>query len=318
MGDVTELAKLVQLVLGCAVSCEKKQGELWWWWWWWWALLYRINILTLDIQNITGVFQISLATFGSKVSSVFRPGFSKVSDVQSWLVLILYSTLLVPCHLIDVQLDCELVSGLHGREAVHGQSALWHILIFLGTVLLLRDAPDGLVIFLHVLLFPSVCSSSIQNSTDYTVFFQACTPLCLWLQYPICVKVWQLCTLLLIHISFVLVSFGCLWIWSVSQASSLACYWLAVFAWIGRHPRCRRYWAHCCCILLSKSIILFLPILPHITQSQAYNPLNIVPFILHLWLQYGHNLGIIAFLRINPSRQLDCFLNSTVQTRSVP
>lgn len=28
MGDVTELGKLVQLVLGCAVSCEKKQGEL--------------------------------------------------------------------------------------------------------------------------------------------------------------------------------------------------------------------------------------------------------------------------------------------------
>lgn len=27
-GDVTELGKLVQLVLGCAVSCEKKQGEL--------------------------------------------------------------------------------------------------------------------------------------------------------------------------------------------------------------------------------------------------------------------------------------------------
>ena len=27
MGDVTELGKLVQLVLGCAVSCEKKQGE---------------------------------------------------------------------------------------------------------------------------------------------------------------------------------------------------------------------------------------------------------------------------------------------------
>lgn len=26
MGDVTELGKLVQLVLGCAVSCEKKQG----------------------------------------------------------------------------------------------------------------------------------------------------------------------------------------------------------------------------------------------------------------------------------------------------
>jgi len=29
MGDVTELGKLVQLVLGCAVSCEKKQGEVW-------------------------------------------------------------------------------------------------------------------------------------------------------------------------------------------------------------------------------------------------------------------------------------------------
>lgn len=28
MGDVTELGKLVQLVLGCAVSCEKKQGEV--------------------------------------------------------------------------------------------------------------------------------------------------------------------------------------------------------------------------------------------------------------------------------------------------
>lgn len=28
MGDVTELGKLVQLVLGCAVSCEKKQGKL--------------------------------------------------------------------------------------------------------------------------------------------------------------------------------------------------------------------------------------------------------------------------------------------------
>lgn len=28
MGDVTELGKLVQLVLGCAVSCEKKQGTL--------------------------------------------------------------------------------------------------------------------------------------------------------------------------------------------------------------------------------------------------------------------------------------------------
>lgn len=27
MGDVTELGKLVQLVLGCAVSCEKKQGK---------------------------------------------------------------------------------------------------------------------------------------------------------------------------------------------------------------------------------------------------------------------------------------------------
>lgn len=27
MGDVTELGKLVQLVLGCAVSCEKKQGD---------------------------------------------------------------------------------------------------------------------------------------------------------------------------------------------------------------------------------------------------------------------------------------------------
>lgn len=27
MGDVTELGKLVQLVLGCAVSCEKKQGR---------------------------------------------------------------------------------------------------------------------------------------------------------------------------------------------------------------------------------------------------------------------------------------------------
>lgn len=26
MGDVTELGKLVQIVLGCAVSCEKKQG----------------------------------------------------------------------------------------------------------------------------------------------------------------------------------------------------------------------------------------------------------------------------------------------------
>lgn len=28
LGDVTELGKLVQLVLGCAVSCEKKQGKL--------------------------------------------------------------------------------------------------------------------------------------------------------------------------------------------------------------------------------------------------------------------------------------------------
>lgn len=28
MGDVTELGKLVQLVLACAVSCEKKQGEV--------------------------------------------------------------------------------------------------------------------------------------------------------------------------------------------------------------------------------------------------------------------------------------------------
>lgn len=28
MGDVTELGRLVQLVLGCAVSCEKKQGKL--------------------------------------------------------------------------------------------------------------------------------------------------------------------------------------------------------------------------------------------------------------------------------------------------
>ncbi len=28
MGDVTELGKLVQLVLGCAVSCEKKQGRV--------------------------------------------------------------------------------------------------------------------------------------------------------------------------------------------------------------------------------------------------------------------------------------------------
>lgn len=28
MGDVTELGKLVQLVLGCAVSCEKKQGKV--------------------------------------------------------------------------------------------------------------------------------------------------------------------------------------------------------------------------------------------------------------------------------------------------
>lgn len=28
MGDVTELGKLVQLVLGCAISCEKKQGTL--------------------------------------------------------------------------------------------------------------------------------------------------------------------------------------------------------------------------------------------------------------------------------------------------
>lgn len=28
MGDVTELGKLVQLVLGCAVSCEKKQGKI--------------------------------------------------------------------------------------------------------------------------------------------------------------------------------------------------------------------------------------------------------------------------------------------------
>ncbi len=28
MGDVTELGKMVQLVLGCAVSCEKKQGKL--------------------------------------------------------------------------------------------------------------------------------------------------------------------------------------------------------------------------------------------------------------------------------------------------
>ena len=27
MGDVTELGKLVQLVLGCAISCEKKEGE---------------------------------------------------------------------------------------------------------------------------------------------------------------------------------------------------------------------------------------------------------------------------------------------------
>lgn len=27
MGDVTELGSLVQLVLGCAVSCEKKQGN---------------------------------------------------------------------------------------------------------------------------------------------------------------------------------------------------------------------------------------------------------------------------------------------------
>lgn len=27
MGDVTELGKLLQLVLGCAVSCEKKQGK---------------------------------------------------------------------------------------------------------------------------------------------------------------------------------------------------------------------------------------------------------------------------------------------------
>lgn len=27
VGDVPELGKLVQLVLGCAVSCEKKQGE---------------------------------------------------------------------------------------------------------------------------------------------------------------------------------------------------------------------------------------------------------------------------------------------------
>ena len=26
-GDITELGRLVQLVLGCAVSCEKKQGE---------------------------------------------------------------------------------------------------------------------------------------------------------------------------------------------------------------------------------------------------------------------------------------------------
>lgn len=28
MGDVAELGRLVQLVLGCAVSCEKKQGNL--------------------------------------------------------------------------------------------------------------------------------------------------------------------------------------------------------------------------------------------------------------------------------------------------
>lgn len=28
MGDVTELGKLLQLALGCAVSCEKKQGKL--------------------------------------------------------------------------------------------------------------------------------------------------------------------------------------------------------------------------------------------------------------------------------------------------
>lgn len=27
MGEVTELGKLVQLVLGCAVSCEKKEGK---------------------------------------------------------------------------------------------------------------------------------------------------------------------------------------------------------------------------------------------------------------------------------------------------
>lgn len=27
MEDVTEMGKLVQLVLGCAVSCEKKQGK---------------------------------------------------------------------------------------------------------------------------------------------------------------------------------------------------------------------------------------------------------------------------------------------------
>ena len=26
-GDITELGRLVQLVLGCAISCEKKQGE---------------------------------------------------------------------------------------------------------------------------------------------------------------------------------------------------------------------------------------------------------------------------------------------------
>lgn len=28
MGDVTELGKLLQLALGCAVSCEKKQGKV--------------------------------------------------------------------------------------------------------------------------------------------------------------------------------------------------------------------------------------------------------------------------------------------------
>uniref|UniRef100_A0A4W5Q102 Hook microtubule tethering protein 2 n=1 Tax=Hucho hucho TaxID=62062 RepID=A0A4W5Q102_9TELE len=97
-GDVTELGKLVQLVLGCAVSCEKKQEQI-----------QQIMTLEESVQHVvmTAIQEVSVLDIILLSSCEIAPTSTILCSLKPFSVLEEKSSLEVETHSLREKLSCS-------------------------------------------------------------------------------------------------------------------------------------------------------------------------------------------------------------------